>query len=251
MGSAGTTPRPGGEGPHLSGTEARPNRTPVPPLPSGLARSEIPGAPSNLVLMPRALHSPAPALTGEERLRRLVRPEGWLTPLSTLYVALHAEAPKLTPAQALDRLSEGPILDVGAGRIPRLARFLVAHLGFKPEDVHAVDPGFYETEDPAFAPGNLRRTKVEDLPEEWGGRFSNILTFATFNTEIVYGDVPHMGDGIDVERAAEAMHRALKPGGRITMGVGGELDIPTRRAFLGRFRQRPRKLHGIDIFEKP
>lgn len=144
------------------------------------------------------------------------------------------------------------ILDVGAGHNAALARHLVAAEGFDPAKVHAADPAVRPEAVHPLRPENVRRVKAEDLASDWAGKFDTVFSFFTFNPEIVHGDTPGMGDGIDVETAAEAIHGVLKPGGRAVIVTGGAngLDPAAERAFLSRMKLVKQLRDSFHVFEK-
>jgi hypothetical protein len=172
--------------------------------------------------------------------------------LGILPLAARVAYPAAAP-DALAPLRAGPILEVGAGPHAALAQHMIAQLGFSPEHVHAVDPRLLDESHPAVAPGNFRRVAAEDLAEQWNGRFRNVITFFTFNPEIVDGSTPGMGRGIDVARAAERMAAVLQPGGRLLVVTGGAngLDESAEAAFREHLFPVARFSTGIHVFEKP
>jgi SAM-dependent methyltransferase len=149
-------------------------------------------------------------------------------------------------------LKEQTILDLGAGREAALARHLVAVQGFDPAMVHAADPALRTADVRPLRAENARRAKAEELRSDWAGKFDTVFSFFTFNPEIVHGDTPNMGDGIDVEEAAEAVHGVLKPGGRAVIVTGGAngLDPAAEAAFKKRLKLVKQVQDSFHVFEK-
>ena len=154
---------------------------------------------------------------------------------------------------ALAPLRAGPLLEVGSGPRALLAQHMIGRLGFAPEQMHAADPRMADDAHSAAPAENFRRVSAENLPEDWNGRFRHVITFFTFNPEIVDGSTPGMGRGIDVQRAAARIAAVLESGGRLLVVTGGAngLDESAEAAFRQRLILKGRLNESVHVFEKP
>jgi hypothetical protein len=130
---------------------------------------------------------------------------------------------------------------------------MIRDMGFAPELMHAADPRMADDAPSAVPAANLSRSGAENLPEEWNGRFKNVITFFTFNPEIVDGSTPGMGHGIDVRKAAARIAAVLESGGRLLVVTGGAngLDAGAEAAFGEHLTLKARLNNSVHVFEKP
>jgi len=151
------------------------------------------------------------------------------------------------PNSLLRIFHEQTVLDLGSGARPDAALFLEHDWGMGAR-VHAMDPNMR----PEFTrPGRYVRAGIEDdVPKEWIGYFDSIVSFWTFNWEIVGGFVENMGS-INVPKAAANIRKMLKPGGLFT-AVAAEMAREDADVFAQTF-QTPhlQPVSGIHMFLKP